>query len=122
MRCTKRAGGPPSGAIPDWSPQLALDLMDKHGIALAITSLAQPGVAFCRTARRQTSPAASTIMRRSLIAQHPRRFGCFGLLPMHDMDAAIGEARYCLETLRFEGISLFASYGEKFLGDSGSIR
>ncbi len=25
------------------------------------------------------------------------RFGCFGLLPMHDMDAAIAEARYCLE-------------------------
>ena len=28
------------------------------------------------------------------------------------------EARYCLETLRFDGISLFASYGEKFLGDA----
>ena len=37
---------------------------------------------------------------------------------MHDIDAAIAEARYCLETLRFEGISLFASYGEKFLGDA----
>ena len=37
---------------------------------------------------------------------------------MHDIDAAIAEARYCLETLRFEGISLFASYGAKFLGDS----
>ena len=36
---------------------------------------------------------------------------------MHDIDAAIAQARYCLETLRFEGISLFASYGEKFLGD-----
>ena len=41
---------------------------------------------------------------------------------MHDIDAAIAEARYCLETLRFEGISLFASYGEKFLGDPRSIR
>ena len=37
---------------------------------------------------------------------------------MHDIDAAIAEARYCLETLHFEGISLFASYGQKFLGDS----
>ena len=37
---------------------------------------------------------------------------------MHDIDAALAEARYCLETLRFEGISLFASYGEKFLGDA----
>ena len=53
-----------------------------------------------------------------LIAQHPKRFGCFGLVPMHDIDAAIAEARYCLETLRFEGVCLFASYGEKFLGDT----
>jgi predicted TIM-barrel fold metal-dependent hydrolase len=37
---------------------------------------------------------------------------------MHAIDAAIAEARHCLETLRFEGISLFASYGDKFLGDA----
>ena len=53
-----------------------------------------------------------------LIAQHPRRFGCFGLLPMHDIGLAIAEAQYCLDTLHFEGISLFASYGETFLGDT----
>ena len=28
------------------------------------------------------------------------------------------KARYCLETLHFEGVCLFASYGEKFLGDA----
>ncbi|MGH6674291.1 MAG: amidohydrolase family protein [Xanthobacteraceae bacterium] len=110
--------GPAIGRYPDWSPELALDLMDEHGIALAITSIAQPGVGFmpdegaAKFARRCNDYAAD------LIARHPRRFGCFGLLPMHDMDAALAEARYCLETLRFDGISLFASYGEKFLGDA----
>jgi predicted TIM-barrel fold metal-dependent hydrolase len=110
--------GPAIGRYPDWTPELALALMDKHGIAVAMLSLGQPGVGFlppdkaAAMARRCNDDAAE------LIAQHPQRFGCFGLLPMHDIDAAIAEARYCLETLGFEGISLFASYGEKFLGDA----
>jgi predicted TIM-barrel fold metal-dependent hydrolase len=102
---------------PQWSPALALELMDKRDIALAIASTVWPGAGFlpgdkaARFARRCNDYAAD------LIAKHPRRFGCFGLLPMHDMDMAVAEARYCLETLRFAGVGLFASYGERFLGD-----
>jgi predicted TIM-barrel fold metal-dependent hydrolase len=109
--------GPAIGRYPDWSPQLALELMDTHGIALAIMSVAQPGVAFMPDAKAADFARRCNDYAAELIAQHPQRFGCFGLVPMHDMDAAVAEARYCLETLRFEGISLFASYGEKFLGD-----
>jgi hypothetical protein len=32
-----------TASYPDWSPDLALDLMDKHDIALAITSTVWPG-------------------------------------------------------------------------------
>jgi 6-methylsalicylate decarboxylase len=110
--------GPAMGRYPDWSPQLALELMDRHGIALAITSLAQPGVGFLPAYKAAALARRVNDYAAELIAQHPRRFGCFGLLPMHDLDAAIGEAQYCLDTLGFDGISLFASYDEKFLGDS----
>src|ERR1700691_2572885 len=109
--------GPAIRRYPDWVPQLALDLMDKHGIALAITSLAQPGVSFLPAREAASYARHVNDYAADLIARHPRRFGSFGLLPMHDIDAAIAEARYCLDSLRFEGISLFASYGEKFLGD-----
>ncbi len=111
--------GPAIGRYPDWSEELALELMDKHGIALSITSIAQPGVGFMPDAKATDFARRCNDYAAELIAQHPRRFGCFGLLPMHDVDAAIAEARYCLETLRFHGISLFASYGDKFLGDPG---
>jgi 6-methylsalicylate decarboxylase len=110
--------GPAIGRYPDWSPPLALELMDKHRIALAITSIAQPGVGFMPDEKAADFARRCNDYAAELIAQHPERFGCFGLLPMHDMDIAIAEARYCLETLGFEGISLFASYGEKFLGDT----
>ena len=38
--------GPAIGRYPDWTPELALALMDKHWIALAMLSLGQPGVGF----------------------------------------------------------------------------
>ena len=110
--------GPAIGRYPDWTPDLALDLMDKHGIALAITSIAQPGVGFLPADKAADFARKCNDYTAELIGHYPRRFGCFGLLPMHDIDAAIAEARYCLDTLRFEGISLFASYGETFLGDA----
>ena len=110
--------GPAIGRYPDWSPQLALELMDKHGIALAITSIAQPGVGFMPDEKAADFARRCNDYAVELIALYPERFACFGLLPMHDIDTAIAESRYCLETLCFEGISLFASYGEKFLGDS----
>ena len=110
--------GPAIGRYPDWTPELALALMDKHGIALAMLSLGQPGVGFLPPDKAAAFGRRCNDYAAELIAQHPKRFGCFGLLPMHDIDAAIAEARYCLETSRFEGISLFASYGEKFLGDA----
>jgi predicted TIM-barrel fold metal-dependent hydrolase len=110
--------GPAIARYPNWSPPLALEVMDRHDIALAMLSMAQPGVGFLPAneaaafARRCNDHAAE------LIALHPLRFGCFGLVPIHNIEAAIAEAEYCLDTLRFEGISLFASHGEKFLGDA----
>jgi 6-methylsalicylate decarboxylase len=110
--------GPAVGRYPEWTPQLALELMDKYWIELAITSIAQPGVGFLPADKAVSLARRCNDYAAELIAQHPKRFGCFGLLPMHDVDAAVREADYCLETLRFDGISLFASYDETFLGDS----
>jgi predicted TIM-barrel fold metal-dependent hydrolase len=106
-----------TASYPAWSPALALDLMDKHDIALAVASTVWPGAGFLPADKAISFARHCNDYAAELIAQHPRRFGCFGLLPMHDMDAAIAEARYCLETLHFEGIGMFASYGERFLGD-----
>ena len=110
--------GPAIGCYPDWSPALALEVMDKHGIALAIASIAQPGVGFLPDEKATGFARRCNDYAAELIARHPRRFGCFGLVPMHEADAAVAEAKYCLETLGFHGIALFASYGEKFLGDA----
>jgi predicted TIM-barrel fold metal-dependent hydrolase len=108
--------GPAIGRYPEWTPPLALEIMDKHDIQLAIASIAQPGVQFLKGGRAAALAHRCNDYAAELIQHWPTRFGCFGLLPMDDIDSAIAEAEYCLETLHFEGVCLLASYGEKFLG------
>jgi 6-methylsalicylate decarboxylase len=107
-----------TAAYPEWSPGLALELMDKHEIAVAIASTVWPGAGFLPGNKASTFARRCNDYAADLIVRHPHRFGCFGLLPMHDTDAAIGEAQHCLDELGFEGIALFASYGERSLGDA----
>jgi predicted TIM-barrel fold metal-dependent hydrolase len=103
---------------PAYSPELALEMMDAHEIEFAITSVAQPGVHFA------TAEAANPLARQlndyaaELMAKWPRRFGAFGVVPMRDVRDAVAEIAYSLDVLRFQGICLFASYGEKYLGDA----
>jgi 6-methylsalicylate decarboxylase len=110
-------GGPAIGRYPEWSPERALELMDEHGIEVALTSLAQPGVQFgnrqksCVLARRCNDYAAE------LNARWPRRFGGFATVPIWAPDDAIAEIDHSYDQLKLNGVCLFASYGGKFLGD-----
>ena len=109
--------GPAIGRYPDWSPELALETMDRFGIDIALTSLAQPGVQF-------GDPKKSLVLARrcndygsELAARWPKRFGALGLVPMWQTAEAVREIEHCLDVLKHQGVCLFASYGEKFLGD-----
>jgi len=109
--------GPALGRYPEWSPELSLELMDRSGIEMALTSVSQPGVQFA-------SPAAAAPLARrcnefaaELCARRPRRFGAFALVPMHETGAALAEIAHAYDALDCAGVCLFASYGTKFLGD-----
>ena len=109
--------GPAIGKYPDWTPELALELMDRHGIEVALTSLAQPGVGFGTEASAQVLARRCNEYAAELVTRWPRRFGAFATVPMWNLQGALDEIAYCLDKLAFDGVSLFASYGEKFLGD-----
>ena len=109
--------GPAIGRYPDWTPELALELMDAAGIELAITSVAQPGVQFADAATGKVLARRCNEYAADLMARWPKRFGAFALVPMRDIGDGVAEIGYALETLKFDGVCLFASYGEKFLGD-----
>ncbi len=109
--------GPQIGRYPDWSPERALDLMDAHSIEVALTSLAQPGVQFGDPARALALARRCNDYAAELVARWPKRFGAFAVVPMWDIGGAIAEVGYALDVLGHQGVCLFASYGERFLGD-----
>jgi predicted TIM-barrel fold metal-dependent hydrolase len=52
-----------------------------------------------------------------LVAAHPGRFGGFAAMPLPDVDAALAEIDYALDTLGLDGVGLFTNYGHTYLGD-----
>ena len=109
---------PARGSYPEYSIELALELMDRHAIGVAMTSVSQPGVHF------GDDRAARTLARRcneyaaELNARRPRRFGAFATLTLPDTEGTLAEIDYCLDALKLDGVCLFASYAEKYLGDA----
>jgi predicted TIM-barrel fold metal-dependent hydrolase len=105
-----------SAAMRDWTPALAVETMDKNGIATAIVSLAVGGVSF-------NGPGARALARdgneygAKMVSDYPGRFGLFAALPLPDQDASLQELAYAFDTLKADGIALLTDYGDKWPGD-----
>jgi predicted TIM-barrel fold metal-dependent hydrolase len=117
-----RAGISDAGgrALPDWSPESALELMDLLGTETAILSVSTPGTAFL------TDPAEAAGLARRLndhsaavTAEHPGRFGWFATLPMPAVDASVEEAGRALAGLGADGVTLLANNRGTYLGAEG---
>ena len=112
-------GGDPSGtAIPQWSPESAIDFMDSQAIATGILSLTAPSVVgWDKSARREMARRVNEYTA-DLVAKRPDRFGNFATLPVPDVDGALRELEHALDTLRADGVILLANYAGKYLGDA----
>jgi 6-methylsalicylate decarboxylase len=100
-----------------WSPQVAIDALDRGGVQKGLLSVTTPGTWFgddaaARRLARECNEFAATV-----IAQHRGRFGMFVALPLPDVTGSLDEIAYGLDTLRADGVGLFTSYGGKYLGD-----
>jgi predicted TIM-barrel fold metal-dependent hydrolase len=103
-----------------WTPQTSLDMMDKAGVATAMLSPVQRLVmdsmsekdAKSRDLARQNNEYGAQLVR-----DHPGRFGHFAALPLPDQDASLKEIAYSYDTLKADGIALWTSYLDKWVGD-----
>lgn len=109
------SGGVP---FPDWSPEAALAMMDQNGIATAIASISAPGVYFGDDTFTRDLARRCNEISAGLVSDYPGRFGAFASLPLPDVDAALRELEYALDTLGLDGVVLLTSVGNKYLGDS----
>ena len=108
------AGGLP---IPDWSPQAALELMDRHRVDTAVLSVSTPGTHLGDGADAAAMARMVNDYAAAMVGEHPGRFGFFATLPLPDVDAAMAELARALDELRADGVVLLANNRGVYLGD-----
>ncbi|HEX3549711.1 MAG TPA: amidohydrolase family protein [Candidatus Elarobacter sp.] len=106
-----------TGPLTTWTPERSLADMDAAGVRTAILSITNPGLYFGDVAAARTVARACNEYAAELIRSHPGRFGMFAALPMPDPDATLAEIAYALDTLKLDGVGMFTSYGNRWLGD-----
>jgi 6-methylsalicylate decarboxylase len=103
-----------------WSPAISLDIMDKHGIATAFVSPVQRLVMDSMSGRDEKG---RSLARKSneygaqMVKDFPGRFGHFAALPLPDTDGSLKEIAYAMDVLKADGIALWTSYMDKWMGD-----
>jgi len=100
--------------LPDTAMQLRS--MDSWHIQTAITSLT-PRVVLKNIHRLREVARACNEFQAQMLRDHPARFGSFALLPLPDVDGTLAEINYALDVLRLDGVGLFSSVNERYLGD-----
>lgn len=103
-----------------WSPSTSLDMMDKHGIATAFVSPVQRLVMDSMSDRSEKGRALARQHNEygaKLVQDYPGRFGHFAALPLPDTDGSLKEIAYSLDVLKADGIALWTSYLDKWMGD-----
>jgi predicted TIM-barrel fold metal-dependent hydrolase len=103
--------------VPEWTPELALEFMDAHGIAVQMLSVSDPGVEFVDGERAPALTRECNDYVAGVIGDHPGRFGAFAVLAMSDVQGARVEALRCLDELSLDGVALLSSYDGLYLGD-----
>jgi 6-methylsalicylate decarboxylase len=101
-----------------WTPEQSIADMDRGGVAAAVVSITNPGLWFGDATQSRRLARACNEYGAKLVSDHPARFGLFAAVPLPDVDATLAEIAYAYDTLKADGIALFTSYGDKWLGNA----
>ena len=102
--------------IPAWDVEKHLAFMDEAGIQTSVLTMPAPQPYF------SDAETSAAVCRRfneecaALKARYPDRFMFCAALPLPDVDAAIREAVYALDTLKADGIKLATNAYGQYLG------
>jgi 6-methylsalicylate decarboxylase len=111
-------GGWPDGfPAPQWSADGALAMMDRVGIATGMLSVSSPGIHFGNDARARSLARSVNEFAARTIGEHRGRFGGFASLPLPDVDGALQEIAYALDTLKLDGVVMLTNFNGVYLGD-----
>ena len=100
-----------------WTAEKTIEDMDKAMVATAMNSIVGPGVWFGDAEQARSLARDSNEYAAKLVADYPGRFGSFATLTLPDIEGSLKEIAYAFDVLKADGIMLFTSYGDKWLGD-----
>jgi predicted TIM-barrel fold metal-dependent hydrolase len=103
--------------VPQWNPNMTREVMERNGIAFAMTSVCaelvwngeiEPAIKWARH--------CNDYMAR-LVQDDPNHFGGFATVPLPNTEAACREVEYALDKLKLDGVLLFSSVDGMYPGD-----
>ena len=103
--------------LPEWDAGRHITFMDNAGIRTAVLTMPTPQPYY-----GDAKESAECIRRVNEVSakvkqQYPGRFKFCAALPLPDVDAAIREAIYALDTLGADGVKLATNSRGQYLGD-----
>jgi predicted TIM-barrel fold metal-dependent hydrolase len=104
--------------VREWTPGKSIADMDAAGVATSVTSITYPGLWFGDAAAARALARECNDYAAKLRQDYPGRFGMFVNVPLPDVDGALREIEYGLDTLKADGVAVQTSYGNRWLGDA----
>lgn len=92
-------------------------MMSRYAIDGAVISTGPPGALAAEQARADELARIANEEIAAIVHDAPDRFGGLAVLPLPDVDAALGELSHALDDLRLDGVTLFSNAGGVYLGD-----
>ncbi len=109
----KRAMQP---CMQSWTVAGSIEDMDRAGTQLALVSITTPGLHFGHVEEARRLTRISNDYAMEMARDYPRRFGLFASLPWPDVEGSLKEVAYAFDTLGADGVGMFTSYGNRWLG------
>jgi 6-methylsalicylate decarboxylase len=101
---------------PEWSARTTIETMDEQGVATALLSIATPGAHLGDDGEARRIARLVNEFAAEVVKDRPDRFGFFATLTLPDVDGAVAEAGYALDTLGADGVVLLANTRGEYLG------
>ena len=108
--------------LPKYDAEAHLKWMDEAGVQTSVLTMAAPQPEGHSLSLSKGEKTGSVVIRKcnetaaKLKQEHPGRFLFCAALPLPDVDAAIREAVYALDTLKADGIKLATNVQGQYLG------
>ena len=120
QQCEENGHSHPDGmpAVPSWTEEAHLEMMDSLNISKSILSITSPGTHLVvgndelgRQITRDCNVYAADLKKRK-----PSRFGFFASTPLPDVQGALAEIKYAFDELKADGVALKTNHHGTYLG------